>query len=136
MIWWARAEKSRRISDDWPMALIESWSMTIPPLRKTRLWGSMVTITALWSIIHELLFASSIINLSLSLAMSLLSLNLQSTIYNSNQALKGASKNCSKCWIKVIKGMTVMSRVRGSDFLSSMLFSFLPFPRWRCERKL
>ena len=64
MIWWVRAEKSRRISDDWPMALIELCSMMIPPLQKTQLWGSMETITALWSIIHELPFASSIISLS------------------------------------------------------------------------
>ena len=43
MIWWARAEKSRRISDDWLMALIETCTMRIPPLRKTELWGSMVS---------------------------------------------------------------------------------------------
>ena len=135
MIWWARAEKSRRISDDWPMALIESWSMTIPPLRKTRLWGSMVTITALWSIIHELTFASSIINLSHQLCR--FSVLICSPIYiKLKSSIKRCLKKLFKCWIKVIKGMTVMSRVRGSDFLSSMLFSFLPFPRWRYERKL
>ena len=63
---------------------------------------------------------------SLSLAMSLLSLNLQSTMYNSDQALKGSSKTV-QVLNKSDKGMTVMSRARGSDFQSSMLFRFFPF---------
>ena len=50
---WGRwfGEREQRNRKEYLMTdqCIESCSMTIPPLRKTRFWGSMVTITALWS---------------------------------------------------------------------------------------
>lgn len=62
IIWWARAENCWRTDEDWPIALIRSFSMTIPPFWKTRLWESIVTIAALWSkiIIADLVFSSPI----------------------------------------------------------------------------
>lgn len=47
VMWSAAEENSARISGDWPMDLILSRSMTIPPFWKTRAEASMVIIVAL-----------------------------------------------------------------------------------------
>ena len=60
MIWWARAVKSQRISDDWPMYwIVLDDDPTVAKDSVLRIHGDNHSV-----VVHELPFASSIINLS------------------------------------------------------------------------